>query len=69
MEKEIYQYLLAHKEYQKEWSTREIADLFNMNAYMARHYLMILCNKELLCRSKMQRGARVHWKVSEHHKA
>ncbi|EQA8868667.1 FaeA/PapI family transcriptional regulator [Citrobacter braakii] len=62
-EKEIYRYIRRHRDKQDSWSTREIGDAFDLNAYMARYYLTVLCRKGLLCRSVMQRGAPVLWSL------
>ncbi|EAY0104287.1 hypothetical protein BW450_19890 [Salmonella enterica] len=61
MEKEIYLYISQQRSQQVCWSTREIGDAFDLNAYMARYYLMSLCRKGLLCRSVVQRGTPVRW--------
>ncbi|ECV2308154.1 hypothetical protein DTR82_24500 [Salmonella enterica subsp. enterica serovar Javiana] len=63
MEKEIYHYFKKHKNKQDSWSTREIGDAFELNVYIARYYLTILCHRGMLCRSVMQRGVPVHWRL------
>ncbi|EQA8868631.1 FaeA/PapI family transcriptional regulator [Citrobacter braakii] len=63
MEKEIYRYIRQNRDRQTSWSTREIGDAFDLNAYMARYYLTALCRQGLLCRSVMQRGAPVRWSL------
>ncbi|ENZ1877768.1 FaeA/PapI family transcriptional regulator [Salmonella enterica] len=56
-----------HRSRQDSWSTREIGDAFDLNAYMARYYLNALCRKGVLCRSTIQRGAPALWSLPAAH--
>lgn len=60
MEKEIYQYIYAHKE-KYVWTTQDIVQIFNLSSYQAHYYLKQLYKRKKLERSALQRGATAFW--------
>lgn len=63
MKNQIYLYMVAQQARYIHWTTREIANEFNLDVYQTRYYLLRLYQDGKVVKTGAGRGAPVYWSL------